>query len=64
MIRYIADKENKTIELLSGGSISELKDLCKKYKGWAFEFSTAPQLSGGVVTGLAYSPIISKIEHI
>jgi len=66
MIHFAIDSENKTIELLSGGSINELKDLCKKYKDYSFtvSFSRENRLEKqGMSIGSAYIPLISRIEH-
>jgi hypothetical protein len=65
MIHFTIDSENKTIELLSGGSIIELKDLCKKYKDYSFSVSLCENKleKQGMSVGSAYIPLISRIEH-
>lgn len=64
MIRYAINSENKTIELLSGGSISELKDLCKKYKDYSFSVSFFRENSKqGISVGSAYIPIIGDKNY-
>jgi len=70
MIHFAIDSENKTIELLSGGSISELKDLCNKYKDYSFTVSLIPSLSRenklekqGISVGAAYVPITSTKDY-
>lgn len=65
MIRYSINSENKTIGLLSGGSISELKDLCKKYKDYSFTVSIySPKLEKqGISVGSAYVPLIGDKNY-
>lgn len=66
MIRYAIDSERKTIELLSGGSVNELKDVCKKYKDYSFTVSFARDNrleKQGMIVGAAYVNIVGKIEH-
>jgi hypothetical protein len=65
MIHFAIDSENKTIELLSGGSISELKDLCKKYKDYSFSVSLRENKleKQGISVGANYINIVGKIDH-
>jgi non-ribosomal peptide synthetase component E (peptide arylation enzyme) len=66
MIHFAIDSENKTIELLSGGTVSELKDLCKKYKDYYFtvSFSRENKLEKqGMTVGSAYVPITSTKDY-
>jgi hypothetical protein len=65
MIHFAIDSENKTIELLSGGSISELKDLCKKYKDYSFSVSLRENKleKQGISVGANYIPITSTKDY-
>jgi hypothetical protein len=65
MIQYIVDTENKTIELLSGGKIEEIKDLYNLYKDYKFTIATSSSKTKkqGVTVGAGYVPIIGNIEH-
>jgi len=72
MIRFSINSENKTIELLSGGTIEELRDLCEKYKDYSFSVSFAraeslnevPKTENkGMVVGANYIKLIGNIEH-
>lgn len=64
MIQYIVDTENKTIELLSGGKIEEIKDLYNLYKDYKFTIASPSKTKKqGVIVGGGYVPIIGNIEH-
>ncbi len=72
MINYIINREEKTIELLSGSAnIQEIKDLIKMFKDYKFTVAIQklPELPKvetqrqGMLVGAAYVPIISTIEH-
>lgn len=60
MLQYIVDTNTKTVEIISGGNIEELRELYELYKNYAFTIS--PKKVGkkqGMV--FAHVPII---EHI
>lgn len=64
MVRYSVNTEDKVIELLSSGSLEELKDLYELYKD--YKFTIKPQImegSQGIVVGGGYIPVISRIER-
>ena len=63
MINYIINREEKTIELLSGSAdIDEIKDLIKLFKG--YKFFIAPKIERqGLLVGGAYVNIPATIEH-
>ena len=65
MVRYIVDVETKTIELLSSGTMEELRDLYELYKDYKFSVSFPPKKEGkqGITVGSTYVPILGKIEH-
>lgn len=63
MIRYICNVKNKTIELLNGGSIEELKDLCNKFEGYSFILADKEIQSGGILINGVYTTIVKNKEH-
>jgi hypothetical protein len=64
MVRYVVDIDSKTIVLLSGGMIEEIKDLYELYKDYKFTIPAHSKVEKqGVTVGAGYVPIIGNIEH-
>lgn len=59
MIYYIT---KKTLNIISGGTMKELRDLCNKYPDYSFSIS--PKIEDiGIVAGEKYINVTSRIEH-
>lgn len=63
MIRFAIYPDKKVIELLSGGSVEELRDLADKFKGYSFALTEKQVESKGVLVDGIYKMSIGNIER-
>lgn len=62
-MRYSIDRETKEIELLSGGTVEELKDIIKLFEGFTFKLGNNSLQKSGISVGAAFVPIIKTLDY-